>query len=353
MQICSLDLGQSPWERLAEGRTHGVFQWGEGDPLPVSVRIRGAHSRRFPRKSLQVDFKGCRLPDEPPAGHTVRRLHLNADYVDPTRMRSALSFRLFDQVGAPAPLCRHVFLTVSGETMGIYLALESVDSDFCRRRGWQPGPIYYAINRNADFGLISTFSGELKQPLDTGYRPVERADTGPLCQMLSEINLATLEEFPRVVRRWVDVEGYFRWLMVAVFVGNRDGFVHNYALYREPIGGRFRIIPWDYDATWGIDIHGRPARLDRVPVIGWNRLTERLLTVPEYRRLYRRLFCEALDGPLSPPAVLPLIDGMAAMVADRIDPDRQTQTAFAQGVTGLKQWAEDRRSLLLQELAGL
>ena len=101
----------------------------------------------------------------------------------------------------------------------------------------------------------------------------------------------------------------------AVFVGNRDGFVHNYALYLEPDERRFRIIPWDYDATWGIDIHGRPARLDRVPVTGWNKLSYRLFAHPEGRRRFRRAFLRALDGPLAPDSVLPLIDRLASQVA--------------------------------------
>jgi spore coat protein H len=350
---CALDLGEDPWHRLASGRITGTFAWNGEVPLEATVRIRGAHSRQFSKKSVQVDFTAAPFPDGPPAGHTVRRLHLNADYVDPTMMRSALSYSLFPEVGALAPNWRHVELTVSGEYAGLYVALESVDRDFLRRRGRAPGPIYYAVNRNANFGLVNPFSQALKEPLDLGYKPVHQADTAPLRRMIMELNLASERSFPTAAERWIDVAGYLKWLMMAVFVGNRDGFMHNYALYFDPVDDRFRIIPWDYDATWGIDINGRPARVDRVPLTGWNKLTSRLMASSRYRRLYRDSFRDALAGPLNSTNLRRRIDKLAAEVAPRIDKDQQKlgrDRSFPDAVEALITWMERRRTLLADQL---
>ncbi len=356
MQILNLELGKDAWARLEEGPISGQLRWNELAPHAVEARIRGAHSRKFPKRSLQITMDHDRLPDGPPDGHTVRRVHLNADYIDPTLMRSSLSFQLFDAVGAPAPIARHAAVTVSGEFAGIYVAIESVDRHFCRRRGWAPGYIYYAVNRNANFGLVSPNSGKLKEPLEQGYQLTERADPQPLRRLLMKLNLASDRRFPATARRFLDLEGYLKWLMVAVFVGNRDGFVHNYALYCDKAEDRFRIIPWDYDATFGIDIHGRPARLDRVPVAGWNRLTDRIMGVPEFRTLYRSMFEQALDGPLAPDAIAKRIDTLHGDLAPWIDKDRQTATGerrFSEAVAALKRWPVERAALLRQQLAGL
>lgn len=351
-----LDLGRDPWVRLAEGKVPGHLRWNGGPPRPVEASIRGAHSRKFPKRSLQVWIKGERLPDAPPDGHTVQRLHLNADYIDPTLMRSALSFALFEAVGAPAPRARHVALNVSGDWAGVYVALESVDHDFCRRRGWPPGQIYYGVSRNANFALISPFNGSVKAPLELGYQMVEKADPALLRHFLMDTNLASGRRFPAIVRRWIDVDGYLRWLMVAVFVGNRDGFVHNYALYHDGASGQFRIIPWDYDATFGLDIHGRPARLDRVPVTGWNKLTQRLMEVPEFRARYKALFAEALAGPLHPGAISGRIDTMCQDLDGWIDRDQQTvggERSFQEATARLKRWPYERGALLLEQLRDL
>lgn len=348
-----LDLGPDPWPRLTGKSLAGTLCWNHGQPLAASVRIRGAHSRKFPKRSLQVTFPREGMADDPPAGHTISRIHLNADYVDPTLLRSALSYSLFPALGVDAPRWRHVSLTVSGQFAGIYIGLESVDRDFCLRRNWVPGPIYYAVNRNANFGLLNPFTKGLKEPLEKGYLPLDHADPEPIRQLLLAINLASARSFPKAAARWFDVDRYLGWLMGAVFVGNRDGFMHNYALCLEPTKQRFRLIPWDYDATWGIDIHGHPARLDRVPVTGWNKLSHRLLSTPGIRVQYRRMFRAALDGPLSPDAVHPLIDRLTQEIDPwvRNDPHKsEGEGDFPAEVERLKRWAVDRRRLLLAEL---
>ena len=351
---CELWLGDDPWGRLEGGSVSGALSWDGSDPLPVSVAIRGAHSRRFPQRSLQVTLTGSPLPDEPPPGHTVRRMHLNADFIDPSRIRSVLSFALFDAMHVPAPRSAHAALWVNGHAVGLYIALESVDANFCRRRGWPPGPIYYAVNRNANFGLVSPFTKRLKEPLEAGYHPVDRADVAPLRSMLTELNLASDRAFPRVARRWIDVEAYLGWLMVAIFVGNRDGFVHNYALCLDPDRRRFRLVPWDYDATFGIDINGRPARLDRVPATGWNKLTYRLLNQPKIRAFYRERFLQALEaGPLAPEAVDTQIDKIRADLDDWIDILALDRPAIEAGIEGVRRWSVDRRLWLKERLNAL
>lgn len=351
---CDLVLGEEPWERLEEGTVHGSANWDGLPPLPAAVAIRGAHSRRFPRRSLQVTFTGAPLPDEPPEGHTVRRVHLNADYIDPSRIRSVLSFALFDAMHVPAPRSEYAAVLVNGRGLGLYVVLESVDANFCRRRGWNPGPIYYAVNRNANFGLVSPFTKRLKDPLEAGYYPVERADAAPIRSMLTDLNLASDRAFPRLARQWMDLDAYLHWLMVAVFVGNRDGFVHNYALYLDPERRRFRLIPWDYDATFGIDINGKPARLDRVPVTGWNKLTYRLLSHSRFRVAYRDGFLKALQaGPLSPGSVDNLIDRIRASFASAIDNLRLDRSAIDAGIAGVRTWSMERRRLLVEQLQSL
>ena len=54
----------------------------------------------------------------------------------------------------------------------------------------------------------------------------------------------------------------FVGLLGVIFTQNFDGFVHNYALYRNAETGLVEVIPWDYDATWGRDVNGKVMRED-------------------------------------------------------------------------------------------
>lgn len=356
VDVCTLDLGRKSWVQMEDRRAKGKMRWGDKPEVSVAARVRGAHSRRFPKRSLEVRVTKGEFPDEPPVGHKVERVHLNADYVDPTLLRSALSFLLFKEVGAPAPHCRHTPLVVSGKFAGVYVALESVDNDFCRRRGWAPGPIFYAVTREANFGLANPFSRKLKKDLSDGYQDFGGHGTETIQRMVKEINLAPDAEFSDVVNRWFDVEAYLKWLMVAVFVGNRDGFVHNYALYQEPGSDRFRLVPWDYDATFGIDINGRPAAVGRVPLIGWNKLSHRLLALAEYRETYRSAFLEALETYFSLPFLREKVERFAGQIQRWVEKDRHRRGArqpYQEHLDYLLKWSAERRELLAEELKTL
>jgi spore coat protein H len=93
----------------------------------------------------------------------------------------------------------------------------------------------------------------------------------------------------------VDVDKYLRWLTGVICTQNYDGFVHNYALYRNSASGLFEMIPWDYDGTWGRDCNGKEMRYNYVPIEGYNTLTARILDVPQFRAKYRALIEEVLD----------------------------------------------------------
>ena len=68
-------------------------------------------------------------------------------------------------------------------------------------------------------------------------------------------------------------------------------------LYRNPENGLFSIIPWDYDATFGRKVSGGVMNYDYVPLTGKekNKLTTRLMKVPEFRVQYKELLEEILE----------------------------------------------------------
>lgn len=95
------------------------------------------------------------------------------------------------------------------------------------------------------------------------------------------------------------MEKYLRWLDGLIFTQNYDGFVHNYALYRNGDTGLFEIIPWDYDATWGRDVNGKVMEEDYVRIEGFNTLTARILDVSAFRVRYQSLLKKILSNRLT------------------------------------------------------
>lgn len=262
----------------------------------IDISYRGSYTREFRKKSYRIEFI------EPKCFNGNREIHLNAEYKDPSLIRNKLSLDFFQDLGVLSPDSQHINLTLNGRYNGVYLQLESVDDLFLKKRGLPPGPIYYAINNDANFSLMR--DDKLKIAQLSGYEQKIGSwkDDLSLWELINKINTTPPFEFPDTIRKHLNIEKFFRWLSGAVCSMNNDGFTHNYALYRNSQTGLFEVIPWDYDGTWGRKVNGGIMPADYIPIEGHtgNYLTFLLLQVPEFRKLYRNIMEEILEVQFTP-----------------------------------------------------
>lgn len=261
----------------------------------IDLAYRGSYTRELKKKSYWVKFV------HPSRFNGAREIHLNAEYKDPSLIRNKLSLDFFNEIGVLSPQSQHVTLTRNQSFKGVYLQLESVDDLFLKKRGLSLGPIYYAINNNANFSL--TRDRKQKKSLLSGYKQAigNRSDDEFFSYFIQVINTVSKADFSREIKQFLHVDKYLRWLAGAVCVMNNDGFTHNYALYRSLETGLFEMIPWDYDATWGRNVSGGIMRHDYVPLKGkkGNYLSHLLLQITEFRQLYRSILEEILETTFS------------------------------------------------------
>lgn len=317
--------------------------------LDIDITYRGSHIREFEKKSYNIQFHN------PPQYQRAKEIHLNAEYNDPSLIRNKLSLDFFSEIGCLSPDSKHVFLGLNGKAHGVYLELESVDEHFLAKRKLPSGSIYYAINGNANFSLKSGLNKGTKKSLVSGYQKkfANRNDDRYLEEMILKINTTSKAEFGREVEKVVDVEKYLRWLAGVVLTQNYDGFVHNYALYRNGDTGRFEMIPWDYDATWGRDVHGRTLRSDYVPIEGFNTLTARILDVDEIRNRYQRLLKQLLNTHFTIEHMTPKVDSLVQKLHPYMGKDPYTKHAMKQFEREPKvicDYIEKRRKFVTEQL---
>lgn len=257
----------------------------------IALMYRGSHIREFPKKSYEISFI------KPGFFFSQTTIHLNAEYIDPSFMRNKLSFDFFHELGVLSPKTRFISLYINGKFEGLYLQIEAVDKHFFRNRGLPEGAIFYAVDDDANFSLYSSLDKDYKHSLDLGYERKygTKRDSEYLCQIIYKINTLKQHEFEREITNYIDVEKYLRWLIGVICTQNFDGFTHNYALYINGKTKKAEIIPWDYDATWGRDIHGNKMAYDFIPITGYNTLTARVLNVPDFRNLYRHILEKVLE----------------------------------------------------------
>ncbi|TCP59178.1 spore coat protein H [Tumebacillus sp. BK434] len=302
------------------------------DPVPARLKLggrayqtdisyRGAYTRRFKKKSYCLTFRS------PNICQGAREWHLNAEYADPSMIRNKLSFDFFHQLGHLAPDSRYIQLKLNGVNQGVYLQLESVDDLFLKKRSLPPGILYYAVDNDANFSLLSPIDEDVKAALEDGYKlkTGEKGDFRHLRELVYTINTTPQADFAKVIATRLEIEPYFNWLAGVVCTQNFDAFIQNYALYRNGETGKFLLIPWDFDGTWGRNLRGKRLRHDFVPITGYNTLTARLLAVPAYRSMYRERMTRILETDFTPETLEPTVQKLLQTIRPAIAADPYLQ----------------------------
>jgi spore coat protein H len=322
-----------------------AFYKNKGLSEPIKLRYRGGHTRDYRKKSYEIIRKG-------------KTYHLNAEYDDPSMMRNALSFRFFELIGVPSPKTLHISLSLNGDNLGMYLMIEAVDSYFFRRRKIQAQSLFYATNDDANFRLISPETKKRKRSLIDGYRLMSGNDSDRqrLKRFVFRLNkFNDIKLYPYLISI-LDVDNYLRWLAGAVLTGNYDGFNQNYALYFHRKKRVYRIIPWDYEGTWGRDSYGRLAGNDPVPITGYNLLTEKLMSNKTIRNKYKKMLKAIVTNIFTVERLKPVVDQMYKSIAPSIDQDRTRRrwaAAFHNEPELIMNYIKERREIILNELVKL
>lgn len=105
-----------------------------------NTSLRSVASLGSSRYSFKLEFDRY---DGAGSYHGLDKLCLNNLIQDNTFMKDYLSYTLMRRMGAAAPLCSFVYLTVNGEDWGLYLAVEGVEDAFLQRNyGSGSGELY-------------------------------------------------------------------------------------------------------------------------------------------------------------------------------------------------------------------
>jgi len=348
----SITIEQSEWEKLqANPRSTSFVRVKlaiDGKTIDAELRHRGGHTLGYSKKSYEIRFGRS-------SGDGLRTLHWNAEYDDPSLMRNALSFHFLNRVGVYSPNTNHIELIWNGETQGVYLELEAVDRNFFRTRGLGWKSLVYAINDNANFSLTDPYTYKEKTSLFKGYQ-VQLGDKNVksrLILFIRKLNELEGNNLEKLLYSRLDTAFYLKWLAGAVLTGNYDGFEQNYALYERSSNGKYRILPWDYEGTWGRNCYGRVCDADLVDVKGYNTLTEKMFGFRKYRDSYKNILLEMMETEFTLDALTPAIESMHEGIAEAIRGDytrKHPYHVFASEPSIMRRYIADRRDIVMNEL---
>jgi hypothetical protein len=228
----------------------------------AGIRLKG-HSSFRPlddRPSLTLRLSGGGAGDgesaRPPPG--LGRLHLHSMVQDRSMVHESLAYRVFRELGVPAPRTGYVRLWLDGSLAGLYLAVESVDRQFLRDHfGEATGDLFEASFDDLAPEYVQQFEhDQVADPTRAPLRAlVQRVTTTPEQTFFAE-------------RGSVDTAPFLGFLAAEAVIGHWDGYhkSHNYRLYHRPDADRWVFLPWGTDQTFEIplgpfDSQGRLAQL--------------------------------------------------------------------------------------------
>ncbi|OMF35970.1 spore coat protein CotH [Paenibacillus sp. FSL H8-0548] len=347
LPLRTISIDSADFEELQQNAWGREFKSAEleldGQTFQAKFGLRGGHTRNYSKKSYEVRIEG---------GKT---LHWNAEYDDPSMMRNALSFYFFNKIGVPSPETDHFWLVINGVPQGVYLEIEAVDQLFFKKRDIGYLSLLYAVNDNADFSLTDPVSKDKKSSLFDGYE-LMKGKTGTksrLASFVRNLNRTSGKNLAVHTARRLDISQYLLWLAGAVLTGNYDGFDQNYALYEHSTSGKYRIIPWDYEGTWGRNCYGKPCGSDLVRLQGYNKLTEKLFTFPACRRKYRTILRKQLQSTFTTEKLEPVISKMHARLSPAIRGDYTRKASYDSFLTEpafIYNYIKERREILQHSL---
>ena len=304
VQTLQISMNTRDWDTLRANFTSNDFYpadvtWNGMRVRNVAIRSRGLGSRNGVKPGLDVKFdryssRGQFLG--------LRELVLDNLTTDPSMIRERVAMAFYRRLGVPAPREVHANLFVNGQSMGLYVIVEPVDTVFLQRWLNENTGALYEYHWLSVYYL--TFIGE---DLDL-YRPLFEPRTqetrstfdlfDPIRELLRTINGAPSNSFRDSVGARLDLDSTLRLIAAEGFMAEWDGILgyaglNNIYLYRPASAPQARILPWDADHTF------QAADYPLLAGASENVLMRRMLEDPVLRARYFDLVLEAVGAASS------------------------------------------------------
>ena len=339
------------------------------------TRVASSDSDRF---SFKIKFDEY-IDDTTLDGLDV--LVLNNIIDDNSYIKEYIAFDMMNYLGVPSSLYTYASLSLNGENIGFYLALEGYNDSFeMRNFGTEEGEMYSAKSMEMGGGMGGRDNADMPQRPDreqteSSEAAVEtvanRADKGgmmggrgsssgtDLVYTDDEIDSysglfdnavgskSTDEDKMRVIEaikalnsgenleQYLDVDEILKYLAVHTVVVNLDSYssnmCQNYYIYERE--GQISVLPWDYGLSFGGMNSGSVSDVVNFPIdtpVSGVEMSERPLIsvqlgIEEYREQYHEYLRILCDEYLSETAVKNKIASLRAYVDEYVAAD---PTAF-------------------------
>lgn len=306
-----------------------IYDYGKGrDTLQnVGFRLRGNTSRVSKKKSFKISF------NEYVSGRKyqgVKKINLNGQHNDPTLVREKLFYDTWKKAGMVERRTSFVRVYINQSYYGLYTNLEEYDKDWLQRVygeksgnlykcTWPADLVYYGSNQVSYKNITSGSStGGRAYDLQTNE---ETDDYSDLVELITLLNEPVDNAFITRVSQKINIDGLLKAFALDVATGNWDDYMYNrnnYFLYHNTKTGKFELITYDTDNTFGVDWVNRDWAtrncLDWYTHSEPRPLATKILSIPAFDAKFQRYLDTLARLVINPDIIFPHIDSLEMLI---------------------------------------
>ena len=223
----------------------------------VEFGPRGQSTLFFDKKGFNIDFNKTQRFRWKEGEPRVRDINLVTNWGDKAKVRNEMAYEILRESGVPTHFAFSVRVQRNGQFFGTADLVEDADDIYLDRAGLdRDGTLYKAVNTSLKLEDIGNTNI---------VRKMTREEEGleDLDALISGINQDGSARWDYIFDQ-VDLPTTINTLAGLVVIMQTDMGAKNYYLYHDTKGdGRWSILPWDLDLTFGRDFTSRAGYFDR------------------------------------------------------------------------------------------
>lgn len=288
-------------DTVNESRSSLFFEGKLYDNIMTRTRGGSTDNTDIIKKSHKFDFNRSDHFEYDVSERKVEEMNLNTLYTDKTYLRRMISWKSYEDIGAPGCKSFLVHLRRNNEFFGVQNFEEQVDDDFLSRHGFDPnGKLYKVVG----WGVNES---------DTGYKThrvaqktrKEDVDTSDVHTLIHHIQTAEKESY---IFDNMDVANVINYMTLNALMRDGDIAAKNHYLYRDTDGsGDWSILPWDKDLVFGMNwsqaykiLHDGAQPPNNLCFPQWSLIQKAVWDSAELKALYLRRLRTVVDQLLQP-----------------------------------------------------
>ena len=304
----------------------------------------------------------------------IKEFTLHMNYQDPSLLREKMTYDICKEMNLHAMRTAFAKVYFNNTYWGIYTIVEGKDE------------LYKQLFDNRDMDAIESLDfGSMcfisNNPSDYDYdqnggNPTYELENGDattawprFASLIDKANNTPDGTYLATVKQELNIRDFFKYQAINVYLLNFDsyiGFKGNQIYAFDTVPNQWQVIPWDFNASFGLWDSKSPATYPLIPnSVSNGCIASKMNALPELKSYYMDAMCELVHDVAETSKMHAKVDAWDAQIKQAVyDDNRKFITdnnyndalgtgylsLFGENIPGMKTFFTERNQFLLQEI---